>query len=203
MCGSHPASGSTTLVVPVFSSAAVATASSSISALVLRRRRGLGAGSSAALASSLVAAGSGSVSAGFGLAVRLRGGVVFAVLRRRAGFLAVPNETLVTERLATSTEPRAVRDLDVALLDDVVFRDILGIDLFTDVGEDTCDFHHAAHIAMQKARSKDVQLVVLSNPIALSLFWQLTESQGRIPAHGFRFFPDVKNGMVMNAPANF
>ena len=121
---------------------------------------------------------------------------------RRAVFLAVPKNDVMTEWFEASTEPRVVRELDIGLLDELVFRDILGIDLSSEFGEDKCDFHHDAHIAMQKARSKDLQMVVLSNPIGLPAFWQMIESQRRIPAHGCRFLPDVNNGMVMYDLAN-
>jgi uncharacterized protein (DUF1015 family) len=94
-------------------------------------------------------------------------------------------------------QPRLLQDLDVHILHQLVFRQILGIDS-QEKAEDCLAFTRDGLDAFSRVDSGDYQLAFLLNPTPISTMLSVADEGVRMPQKSTYFHPKTPAGLVIN-----
>jgi uncharacterized protein (DUF1015 family) len=94
-------------------------------------------------------------------------------------------------------QPRLLQDLDVHILHQLVFRQILGIDS-QEKAEDCLAFTRDVLDAFSRVDSGDYQLAFLLNPTPISTMLSVADEGVRMPQKSTYFHPKTPAGLVIN-----
>ena len=93
--------------------------------------------------------------------------------------------------------PEKVRSLDVSILQQVVFKNILGIDPATPDPEINIDFFCREDEMFDRLKD-GAQFVILLNPTRMETLWTIAEARRLLPTKSSYFFPKVLAGFVLH-----
>jgi len=92
-------------------------------------------------------------------------------------------------------KPKEYRVLDVSILNSIIFKKILGLDL---AAKDTVSFEPNAEILLQKADSDPAYIAFFLNPVKIEQIMSVALAGEKMPPKSTYFYPKVLSGLVIN-----
>ena len=92
-------------------------------------------------------------------------------------------------------KPKEYRALDVSILNYIILKKILGLDL---ADKESINFEPNADILLEKAGSDSAYIVFFLNPVKVEQIMAVALAGEKMPPKSTYFYPKVLSGLVIN-----